>query len=345
MDTPPASVPTPEPESEPALEPDPALLVVPVGSSPDTAALPGTVEVVAPDDPALPGALARADGLVVWDGSHPGVERAWRAADPRRLRWVHTSSAGPDRLLFPALRAHPSVLTCSRGVLDTDIAEYVLACVLGFLKDLPTTVRLQGQHRWQHRLTRGLAGRRVLVVGAGSIGTRVAQVFSVLGAHVDGVVRSPRPARAPFGALHGPGELADVVAGYDVVVVTAPLTDATRGLLGAAVVDRVRPGAIVVNVGRGPVVDAGALRRGLLEGRLGGVALDVWDVEPLPADSPWWDTPGALVSPHLAGDAEGFAERLEVLLREQARRFVAGEELLHVVDKEHGYAITPSLTT
>jgi len=324
----------------------PNVLVIPVGSSPDLAPLREltAVEVFGPTDPALPQALSNAEGVVVWDGSHPGIEQAWDAADLDRLRWVHTSSAGPDRLLFPGLRRHPSVLTCSRGVLDVDIAEYVLACVLGFLKDLPTTVRFQTEHRWQHRGTRSLAGTRALVVGAGSIGTATARAFSALGVQVDGVVRSARPATAPFGKLLGPEELPSVVGGYDHVLVAAPLSDATRGLVSQQVVDALRPGAIVVNVGRGPVVDEDALLAALQAGRLGGVALDVWSTEPLGADSPWWDTPGALVSPHLAGDADGFTDRLELLLRDQLRRFVSGTELLHVVDKEHGYAISPTVS-
>ncbi len=324
----------------------PRILVVPVGSTPDVAPLHALadVEVRGPEDAGLPDALARADGLVAWDGVHPALERAWALADPRRLRWVHTSSAGPDRLLFPALRAHPCVLTCSRGVLDTDIAEYVLAGVLAVLKDLPGTVRRQAEHRWEHRTTRSLAGTRALVVGAGSIGTRVGQVFAALGVAVDGVVRTPRPATAPFGRLFGPGDLARVAGDYDHLLVTAPLSEATRGLVDHRVVDALRPGAVVVNVGRGPVVDEDALLRALRAGRLGGVVLDVWAREPLPAGSPWWDEPGAVVSPHLAGDAAGFRERLEALLHEQVRRFVTRAELLHVVDKEHGYAITPTVS-
>ena len=323
----------------------PHVLVVPVGSAPDPAPLRELtdVRVVRPGDPGLPAALAAADGLVVWDGFDGRIASAWEAGDPRRLRWVHTSSAGPDRLLFPALRAHPGVLTCSRGVLDTDIAEYVLACVLALLKDLPRTLALQAEHRWQHRGTRGLAGRRALVVGAGSIGTRTAQLLAALGVHVDGVVRTPRPAAAPFGSLFGPDALPGVVGDYDLVLVTAPLSAATRGLVGRGVVARMRPGTIVVNVGRGPVVDEDALLESLREKRIGGVALDVWTTEPLPADSPWWDVPGAIVSPHLAGDAEGFTDRLEDLLREQVRRFAAGEPLLHVVDKTHGYAVAPTV--
>lgn len=321
------------------------LLLVPVGSTPDPAPLRALtdVRVLAPDDPGLPAALAAADGVVVWDGFDQRIARAWEAAAPQRVRWVHTSSAGPDRLLFPALREHPSTLTCSRGVLDTDIAEYVLTCVLALLKDLPGTVRLQDAHRWQHRQTRSLAGRRALVVGAGSIGTRTAELFTALGVRVDGIVRSARPATAPFGSLTGPGTLADVVGDHDLVLVAAPLSEATRGLVSREVVRRMRPGTIVVNVGRGPVVDEDALLEALQEQRIGGVALDVWTHEPLPADSPWWRTPGALVSPHLAGDAEGFGHRLEELLAGQVRRFVAGEPLQHVVDKEHGYVVTPTV--
>ena len=323
------------------------LLVVPAGSSPDLAPLREItpVRLVRPEDPRLTRALTDADGLIVWDGFDARIARAWESAAPQRLRWVHTSSAGPDRLLFPASREHASTLTCSRGVLDTDIAEYVLACVLGFLKDLPTTVRLQGEHRWQHRETAGLAGRSALVVGAGSIGTEVARLFSALGVRVDGIVRSPRPAVAPFGSFSGPETLADVVGDHDLVLVTAPLSESTRGLLGREVVRRMRPGTIVVNVGRGPVVDEDALLEALQERRIGGVALDVWTREPLAVDSPWWDAPGALVSPHLAGDAAGFTARLELLLLEQVRRFVAGEPLRHVVDKEHGYVTTPTVAS
>ncbi|NAZ76353.1 D-2-hydroxyacid dehydrogenase [Kineococcus sp. T13] len=299
-----------------------------------------------PRDPALPGALAAADALVVWDGFDAAISAACASAGPLpRLRWVHTSSAGPDRLLSGGLVEHlpTAVLTCSRGVLDRDIAEYVLACVLAFCKDLPTTLRLQAQHRWQHRTTLGLAGRRALVVGAGSIGTQVGRLLAGLGVAVEGVVRSPRPPVEPFAALHGPADLVGLVGRCDLVVVTAPLSAATRGLVGRDVVAAMRPGTIVVNVGRGPVVDEDALLEALRAGRLGGVALDVWRTEPLPADSPWWDEPGAIVSPHLAGDAAGFGERLEALLHEQVRRFAAGEALLHVVDAEHGYAAAPTV--
>lgn len=322
---------------------DPHVLVVEVGGAPDPAALAGhDTRSLAADDPALVDALARADGLVVWDGSSAAFRAAFEAAVERtgglpRLRWVHTTSAGPDKLLFPALRDHPGTLTCSRGVLDRDIAEYVLGCVLALLKDLTTTVRLQAAHRWQHRLTRGLRGRRALVVGAGSIGTAVAEVFAALGVPVDGVVRTPRPARPPFGRFLGPGELAGAVGAYDLLLVVAPLTAATRGLVGADVVAATAPGTIVVNVGRGPVVDEDALLAALRSGHLGGVALDVFAAEPLPAGSRWWDEPRAIVSPHLAGDAVGFEDRLADRLAEQLARFATGADLLHPVDKQAGY--------
>lgn len=320
---------------------DPHVLVVEVGGAPAPRALEGfDTRSLSADDPELVRAIGQADGLVVWDGASPAFRTAFEeaaAAGLPRLQWVHTTSAGPDRLLFPALRDHPSTLTCSRGVLDRDMAEYVLGCVLAFLKDLTTTVRRQTEHRWDYRPTRGLAGRRALVVGAGSIGTAIAEVFSALRVEVDGVVRSPRPATAPFGALFGSDRLAEVVGGYDLVLVVAPLTEATRGLVGADVVAAMRPGTIVVNVGRGPVVDEAALLAGLREGRLGGVALDVFSTEPLGADSPWWDEPGAIVSPHMAGDTDGFEDRLADRLAEQLERFTTGSDLLHVVDKHAGY--------
>lgn len=321
------------------------LLVIADAADPELDALDSraTVRRLHPASNGLAAALAEADVLVVWNCVVPGIEAAFTEALAAtgglpRLRWVHTTSAGPDRLLFEGLTTHPATLTCSRGVLDGDIAEYVLTCVLALLKDVPATVRLQGDSRWRHRRTRTLAGTRGLVVGAGSIGTATGRLLSAVGVAVDGIVREPRPAEAPFGALHAPDALAGVVGDYDVVVVTAPLTTATEGLVSAEVIAAMKPSAVFVNVGRGPVVDEDALLAAVKRGRLSGVALDVFTVEPLPADSPWWDVSRAIVSPHLAGDSEDFLQRLQALLLEQLVRFEAGEELAHVVDKQHGYA-------
>jgi phosphoglycerate dehydrogenase-like enzyme len=321
------------------------LLVIADAADPELDALDSraTVRRLHPASNGLAAALAEADAVVVWNCVVPGFEAAFTDALAAtgglpRLRWVHTTSAGPDRLLFAGLAGHPAVLTCSRGVLDVDVAEYVLTCVLALLKDVPATVRLQGASRWRHRRTRSLAGTRGLVVGAGSIGTATGRLLAAVGVAVDGIVREPRPAEAPFGALHAPQELTRVVGDYDVVVVTAPLTAATEGLVSAEVIAAMKPSAVFVNVGRGPVVDEDALLAAVKRGRLSGVALDVFSVEPLPADSPWWDTSRALVSPHLAGDSEDFLQRLQGLLLEQLRRFEAGEELAHVVDEQEGYA-------
>ncbi|NIZ92596.1 D-2-hydroxyacid dehydrogenase [Kineococcus rubinsiae] len=323
----------------------PDLLVIADAADPELDALASRAQVrrLHPASNGLAAALAEADAVVVWNCVVPGFEASFDEALAAtgglpRLRWVHTTSAGPDRLLFPGLLGHPATLTCSRGVLDVDMAEYVLTCVLALLKDVPATVRLQGASRWRHRRTRSLAGTRGLVVGAGSIGTATGRLLDAMGVSVDGVVREPRPAAAPFGALHAPGDLASIVGEYDVVVVTAPLTTATEGLVSAEVIAAMKPSAVFVNVGRGPVVDEEALLTAVKRGRLSGVALDVFTVEPLPADSPWWDEPRAIVSPHLAGDSEDFLLRLQGLLLEQLQRFTAGEELLHVVDAEHGYA-------
>ncbi|NAZ82336.1 D-2-hydroxyacid dehydrogenase [Kineococcus sp. R8] len=323
----------------------PDLLVIADAADPELDALESRALLrrLHPASQGLAAALAEADAVVVWNCVVPGFEAAFTEALAAtgglpRLRWVHTTSAGPDRLVFEALVTHPAVLTCSRGVLDVDVAEYVVACVLALLKDVPATVRLQGASRWRHRRTRSLAGTRGLVVGAGSIGTATGRLLHALGVAVDGVVREPREAAEPFGALHAPAELASIVGEYDVVVVTAPLTVATEGLVSAEVIAAMKASAVFVNVGRGHVVDEAALLAAVKRGRLSGVALDVFTVEPLPADSPWWSEPRAIVSPHLAGDSEDFLQRLQALLLEQLARFAAGEELLHVVDGQRGYA-------
>jgi phosphoglycerate dehydrogenase-like enzyme len=287
----------------------------------------------------LPVALRGADVLFVWDFLSTAVPDAWPSAD--RLRWVHIASAGVDRLLFPELVASPVVVTNSRGVFDRPIAEYVLGLILAFAKDLPATLDLQRERSWRHRETERIDTQRVLVVGAGPIGRAIGRLLSAAGMTVTGVGRTARPADPDLGPVHASRELASLLPEADYVVVAAPLTEETRGMLDAAAFARMKPSARLVNVARGPIVVEQDLVAALHEGEIAGAALDVFATEPLPPHHPLWTAPHVIISPHMSGDFMGWLDTLAQLFARNFRRWLAGEELLNVVDKHLGYVARP----
>ena len=279
----------------------------------------------------LRAAVAGADVLAVYDFGTDLVHEL--GAPAGELDWIHAASAGVDAVLTPAVLAGDTVVTNAQGVFDDAIAEWVLAVLLLFTKDLLTTIELQRERRWLHRETQRLAGRRLLVVGAGSIGATVARSARALGMDVRGVARRARADGGAFDAVVGVERLHDELGWADDVVVAAPLTPDTRGLLDAAAFSAMRPGTRLVNVGRGPVVDEAALLDALESGRVGAAALDVVDQEPLPAEHPFWRLPQVLVSPHMSGDVEGWVDELSAQFCANVERWSAGAPLEHVVDK------------
>ncbi len=280
----------------------------------------------ASDASSLADALPGAEVLLVWDFLSDAVRDAWPAADA--LRWVHTASAGVDRLTFPGLLTSDVTLTNSRGVFDRPMAEYVLGLVLAMAKDLPGTLAAQARREWRHRETEPIAGRRVVVVGGGPIGRAIAGLLGAVGMDVELV------GRREFDGLPA------LLPGADWLVLAAPLTDATRGMLDAAALALLRPSARVINVGRGALVVEPDLVDALREGRIAGAALDVFAREPLPADSPLWTHPGVIVSPHMSGDLIGWRQDLVAVFRDNLARYQAGEPLRNVVDKTLGYVTT-----
>ncbi|MHA6620101.1 D-2-hydroxyacid dehydrogenase [Pseudonocardia sp. DLS-67] len=280
----------------------------------------------AADASSLADALAGAEVLLVWDFLSDAVRDAWPAADS--LRWVHTASAGVDRLTFPGLLESDVTLTNSRGVFDRPMAEYVLGLVLAMAKDLPGTLAAQAHREWRHRETEPITGRRAVVVGGGPIGRAIAGLLGAVGMDVELV------GRRDFDGLPG------LLPGADWLVLAAPLTDATRGMLDATALARLRPSARVINVGRGPLVVEPDLVDALRDGRIAGAALDVFAHEPLPADSPLWTQPGVIVSPHMSGDLIGWRQELVEVFRHNLARYRAGEPLHNVVDKTLGYVTT-----
>jgi len=243
-----------------------------------------------------------------------------------------------DAVLFPDMVESRVTLTNSRGVFDRSIAEYVLGLMLVFAKDLHQTLGLQQQKMWVHRETEMLARRKLLVVGAGSIGRTIARLARCAGMEVDAIARTARSSDEDFGRVFASEDLNDALPEVDYVVVAAPLTAQTRGMFGAAQFERMKPGVRLINVGRGPIVDEPALIEALRDGRIAGAALDVFSEEPLSEDNPLWEMRQVVVSPHMSGDFVGWLEALGELFVENFRRWERGDELLNVVDKERGYA-------
>ncbi len=280
---------------------------------------------------AVPGAKA----LMLWDFFSTAVRDVWDRADA--LEWIHVTAAGVDTLLFDELRRSDVVVTNAHGVFDRPIAEYVLGAVLAHAKDSRRSLELQREHRWLHRETRSIAGQTALVVGTGAIGRAVARLLIAAGLQVRGAGRVARTGDPDFGDVIASGELAAHAGWADHLVLAAPLTDATRGLVGATVLAAMRPDAQLINVARGPMVDEDALVEALHAGSIGAATLDVFRTEPLPPDSPLWDTPRLTITAHMSGDVIGWRDTLARQFADNARRWLAGEPLLNVVDKELGY--------
>jgi phosphoglycerate dehydrogenase-like enzyme len=288
------------------------------------------------DDPAAIGpVLDRVDAVFAWGrGRRELLEGVPHTA---RLRWIQSSSAGVEDLASAVLRERGVVLTNAAGVFDAAMAESVLGFLLAFSGRLLEDARAE-PGAWPQEPIRRLAGTVALVVGAGSIGTETGRLLGSAGLRVRGIARTPRPPDRVFESIAGAEALHEELALADHVVNVLPITQATRGFFDAAAFAAMRPGAIFVNIGRGATVDERALTRALIDGPVGGAALDVFEREPLPAESPLWRMSNVLVSPHRAGDHEGWEDDVVAVFVDNLRRFVAGEPLRNVVDVELGYA-------
>ena len=276
-----------------------------------------------------------AEILFAWRPERELLRTAWpRAA---RLRWIQAAWAGVDGLLFPELVESDVVLTNARGVFDEAIAEYVVGLMLLFAKDLIGVVDRQRRREWRRRDAELLSGRHLLIVGVGGIGRAIGRLASALGMQVRGVGRRTRPDDGVFDVVLGADELLGALPWADYVVDALPATDATRHLFGANAFEAMNPWARFVNVGRGSTVDQVALVAALRTGEIGAAALDVFEEEPLPEDSPLWEMPNVIVSPHVSGDFGGWREGVVELFVENLERFLTGAPLRNVVDKRLGY--------
>jgi phosphoglycerate dehydrogenase-like enzyme len=241
-----------------------------------------------------------------------------------RVRVVQALTAGYEHLV--ALVPDGVTLCTARGLHDSSTAEHALGLILAAQRELPRWVRAQDEGRWEHTHTRSLADCRVLIVGYGSIGSALDARLRACEAKTIRVARRSRPDEEVCGVA----ELDGLLPLADVVVLIAPLTPETHGLLDARRLALLPDGALVVNVGRGPVLDTSAILAETASGRL-RAALDVTDPEPLPADHPLWHSPGTIITPHVAGGAAAFYPRAADFIVQQVRQFAAGEPLRNVV--------------
>ncbi len=280
-------------------------------------------------------ALDGADVLYLWDYFSGALPAAWHAAGS--LRWLHVAAAGVDRLLFPDLVASDVVVTNAHGVFDQPMAEYVLGAVLHAAKGFGPLRDAQREARWAWREGRNIAGSSALVVGTGSIGRATARLLRAVGMHVEGAGRTAREHDDDFGRVHATADLPAVVGRFDHVILVAPLTPATENLVSAEVIAALKPTAVLVNAGRGRLLDEGALVDRLSAGTLAGAVLDTFAVEPLPPESPLWSLPSVLVTPHMASNADSWLDDLAAQFERNFLLWLDGQPLPGVVDKALGY--------
>ncbi len=280
---------------------------------------------------------ASARVLLNWAGKRAVFEQTFHMAP--HLEWIHSRYAGLDSVLFPELVRSPVPLTNARGVFSQSLGEFVILGMLFFAKDVRRLLRSQAAAKWDPFTVTELRGQTVGIVGYGDIGRAAAQRARAMHMRILAVRRQPQKSQndplveQTFG-LDGLGEM---LPQCDYVVCAAPLTPATKHLMSRAQFRQMKPGAVVLNVGRGPVIDEAALIEALQEGQLGGAALDVFEVEPLPPDSPLFGMRNVLISPHSADNTKTWLSEAMQCFLDNFDRFHRRQPLANVVDKHAGY--------
>ncbi len=270
--------------------------------------------------------------------------RPGQIAAAKKLKWIHSPAAAVHQLIFPELVASGIVLTNAREVHGPVVAEHVIALIFALAKKIPDSVRLQEKHIWGQQILwdelpriREVAGATLGMVGLGSIGRPVVKSAKALGMSVIAVREHPEKGSEGADAVFGPAQIDEVFRQADYVVLAAPVTASTKAIANAERLALMKPDACLINVGRGPLVDEPALTAALREKKIGAAALDVFPKEPLAADSPLWDVPNLLITPHTAALTDKLWEQHYTLFSENLRRYLTGEPLLAVVDKHKGY--------
>lgn len=277
-------------------------------------------------------ALQRADYFV---GSGFDTERL--RAHGKQLRIVHCTSAGVEQYMPLDWLPNRAVLTNSSGVHAKKGGAFGLMTILMLCEGVPRHIENQRLHRWDNRLATGIETKTIMFLGFGALGSAIAERLRPLGAKIVAVTRSGE-AGPSADQVFAVSDLESVLPLADCLVVSCPLTASTRGLIGEAQLALLKPGASLFNIARGPVVDTNALAKALVDGRLSGAALDVFDQEPLSADSQLWDVPNLMIFPHIScDDADGYVDRCLSIFADNVSRDLRGEPLRNRVDAVAGY--------
>jgi phosphoglycerate dehydrogenase-like enzyme len=269
---------------------------------------------------------------------HAKVPMPWAQVVSRgRLAWIQSSAAGLDHCLVPEVIASDVVVTSASGLFADQVAEQMLALLLGLLRGLPVFFRAMQNREFIRRPTRDLHRATVGIVGLGGNGTRIAQVLRPFKTRIIATDMFTDEVPDCVDELRHADQLDWLLAAADVVILTVPLNAQTQGMMAAPQFSRMKPGSILINVARGPVVNEADLVTALQSGHLGGAGLDVTETEPLPQTSPLWDMPNVIITPHVGAQSRWRADDTTNLVCENLRRYFAGNRLLNVVDKRLGY--------
>ena len=293
--------------------------------------------VIGPTLADVAGTAPQADALLVWTASRDLLQQVFALAP--QLRWLHSRSAGLDSTLFPALVDSPVPLTNSSGVYSRSLGEFVALGVLFFAKDLHRMQRNQAAGRWAPYDVDMADGKTMGIVGYGDIGRAAARLAKAMDMRVIALRRRPAQSHGDplVDEVMGNDRLLELMGRSDYVVVAAPLTPDTRGLVSAEAIAAMKPGAVMINVGRGAVIDEPALIDALRHKRIRGAALDVFAQEPLPEGHPMYGLDNLLLSPHCADHTQTWIDDAMVFFTENLERFLQGEPLRNVVEKRLGY--------
>lgn len=257
-----------------------------------------------------------------------------------RLRWIQSSAAGMDWCLVPSVIASDITITTASGVLADQVAEHTAALLLAWMRNLPTFWKerfdpeMEGYRCFLRRPTRDLSYATVGIIGFGGVGRRLAEVLTAFRCTILATDLFPTEKPDTVAELHGADRLDEILPRCDVVVLALPLNAETRGIFDAERMDRMKSGAILANMARGPLVDTGALLAALQSGRLGGAVADVTDPEPLPPEHPFWDAPNTILTPHVAGQFHRRFDTVTTLFCENSLRFRCGKSLINRLSAE-----------
>lgn len=302
------------------------------------AAAPGA-EIVDAGQERVAGEILEAD---VFCG-HPKVPMPWdEVVAAGRLRWIQSSAAGVDHCLVPSVISSDIPVTSASGVLADQVAEHAVALITALCRSLPVFFDAQRRKDFTRRPTRDLHHSTVGIVGFGGVGRRLAEILTSFKTRILATDLFPVDKPDHVHELWPSERVDDLAAAVDVLVLCCPLTSVTAGMVNARLLERMKPGGLLINMARGGLVVESDLAAALAAGRLAGAALDVTAVEPLPPSSPLWEMPGVIITPHVAGQSARRIDKMTDFFCENLRRFLAGEPLVNLVDKQLGFPVRRS---